>query len=107
MKIELFYGGLLVLSLLLSSCEKPNYYTVRFFSKGELLYTSEVLEGENAIYYGNKPTKKPELDGDYIISYAFSGWDKNTYGLPPKKAAPEFQYQNPFGMFESASKSVR
>lgn len=80
MKIGLFYGGLLVLSLLLSSCEKQNYYTVRFFSEGELLYTTEVLEGANA-YYGNEPTKEPELDGDYIISYTFSGWDKNTYGI--------------------------
>ena len=64
-----------------SSSEQPSsstpvgvYYHVTFVNYDEtLLYEVDVLEGTEAVYQGEEPTK-PE-DDDY--TYTFKGWDKD------------------------------
>ena len=52
----------------------PTYYHVEFVNyNGSLLYEVDVLEGEEAIYVGDAPTR-PE---DTEFKYEFEGWDQD------------------------------
>ena len=57
-----------------SSIPEETYYHVTFLNYDEsLLYEVDVLEGTEAIYLGETPTK-PE---DEEFSYEFKGWDQD------------------------------
>ena len=52
----------------------PIYYHVEFVNyNGSLLYEVDVLEGEEAIYVGDIPTRP----SDDVYRYEFNGWDKD------------------------------
>ena len=54
--------------------ELPHYYEVRFLNYDcSLLYETYVLEGTEAIYNGETPTRP----SDGIYSYSFIGWNQN------------------------------
>ena len=56
-----------------SSIPKETYHHVTFLNHDEtLLYEVDVLEGMEAIYKGETPTK--EEDDEF--TYEFTGWDK-------------------------------
>ena len=55
-----------------SSSEEGTYYHVTFLNDDEtLLYETDVLEGQEAIYSGETPTKEEDED----FTYEFDGWD--------------------------------
>ena len=57
-----------------SSSELPHYYEVRFLNYDySVLYETYVLEGEDAVYSGETPTR--EEDDEF--SYEFDGWDED------------------------------
>ena len=57
-----------------SSSELPHYYEVRFLNYDySVLYETYVLEGTDAVYSGETPTR--EEDDEF--SYEFDGWDED------------------------------
>lgn len=57
-----------------SSIPEETYYHVTFLNYDEtLLYEVDVLEGTEAIYQGETPTR-PEQDG---FTFTFKGWDQD------------------------------
>ena len=48
-------------------------HTVKFVSEGVVLQTSEVVDGECAVYEGEEPTKQKD---ETVYKYGFWGWDR-------------------------------
>ena len=71
-----------------SSSEAKTKYTVTFVVNGQTVQTSEVEEGEKAVYNGATPTKAADADA---VKYRFSGWDKDINA--PITAATTFTAQ--------------
>lgn len=61
--------------LIISADEVKQSYTVKFVNwDGTLLYETDVIEGQEAVYVGETPTKPNDEEG---YEYTFSGWDKS------------------------------
>ena len=54
------------------------YHTVTFSVHGQVVQTSQVEHGKEAIYEGDMPTKDP--DGE-AFKYVFQGWDKSRLNI--------------------------
>ena len=74
----------------LENIQKPTIFTAQFECRytctflnydGSDLYKTKVNRGEDVVYKGKTPTRPNSKDGNTIIQWTFSGWDKKLTGI--------------------------